>query len=131
MAEKSTGVPTILFMSHSFFFSLFPLLSFSHPLRLPSFHSHPFPPTLSPTLFDALSYRVKPIVKPVRKMVPRFSSLASLRQLFLRTVFPLLARAYHSPGFFHRPQSFSATFRFASQMVLQQEKCNKWLLFVN
>lgn len=51
-----------------------------------------------------------------------------LRQLFLRTVFPFSA-LLHSP-FFHRPQSFSATFRFASRRRYT-EKCNKWLLFVN
>lgn len=42
-------------------------------------------------------------------------------------LFFLLVR-YYSP-FFHRPQSFSATFRFASQRRYK-EKCNKWFLFV-
>lgn len=43
-------------------------------------------------------------------------------------LFFLLVR-YYSP-FFHLPQSFSATFRFALQRRYR-EKYNKWLLFVN
>lgn len=70
-AEKSTGVSTILFMSYSFFSPLFPLSS------VPSFHPHPFSPSLSRS-YSTHSYRTKPVVKPARKMVPRFSSLASL-----------------------------------------------------
>lgn len=100
-----------------FFSPLFPLSS------VPSFHPRPFSPPLSRS-YSTHSYRTKPVVKPARKMVPRFSSLASLptssrRRFFSSTascfceLFFLLAR-YYSP-FFHRPQSFSATFRFASR----------------
>lgn len=113
-----------------FFFPLFPLLC-------SLFSFLPFPALVE--LFDALlSHEAGReadekngsaifLARVSSNFVTVFSSSSSSSSCFCELFF-LLVR-YYSP-FFHRPQSFSATFRFASQRRFR-EKCNKWLLFVN
>lgn len=115
--KKSTGVSTILFMFHDSPF--IPARPHTTPLSAPPL-LHPIRTLIPSRSYSRHSYRVKPVVKPARKMVQRFSSLArlelgrdgvSLHRLFLRAVFPFSAL---EPPLFHRPQSFPVTFRFAT-----------------